>query len=111
MELLSYLGSVVAVVDIPPVQPPPIVGGKIDWASMMPMVLIVVGSSLALVVLVLFLYRPKSSDRHGSLQASPSSRSSTRRRRRHGHRPKALPVGQTGGLPPLRAGGNQSPQA
>lgn len=110
MELLSYLASVVAVVDIPPVQSPPIVGGKIDWVSSMPMILIVVGSSLALVVVVLFFYRPKTADRRGALQTSTSSRGSTRRRR-HRHRPKALPVGQTGGLPPLRTGGNQSPQA
>lgn len=111
MELLSYLGSVVAVVDIPPVQPPPIVGGKIDWASTMPMILIVMGSSLALIVVVLFFYRPKTADRRGALQTSTSSRSSNRRHRRHGHRPKAIPVGQTGGLPPLRTGGNQSSQA
>lgn len=114
MELLSYPGRVFGFVEVPNIPTPPPIPDKLDLASVLPMIVIGVGASLGLFALLLFFRRPTSEARRaprGRLLTSAPSDHSNRRRRRRTHRAHALSVGQTGGLPPLRTGGNQSPPA
>jgi len=114
MELLSYPGSVLAIADVPAIPAPPTIADKFDFESVLPMVVIGLGISIGLIALLVFIRRPSGGARRtagGRRLTADEPHTTGRRRRRRSHRPKALSVGQTGGLPPIRTGSNQSPPA
>jgi len=115
MDFLSQSGMFLAAVDASARVLPMPDGNLLDPRGLAPIILISLGFSVGLLLLIILVRRPNRRSIRGSrLTPRPTDgggSDSKRRRRRHPRRPPPLTLAKTGGLPPIREDGTQTPLA
>lgn len=116
MDFVSQSGMFLAAVNASAKALPMPDGNPFDPRGLAPIILISFGFSVGLLLLIILVSRPSRRSIRGSRLTTRStdgggSDSKRRRRRRHPRRPPPLTLAKTGGLPPIREDGTQTPLA